>query len=232
MTAMTAAQRFLLVRHAQAEVNVLRDDDLMTGHDPDAGLTALGEEQARALAGHLARDRTSWPGPPGEPSYRLYTSPQRRALRTAEPLAGRLGLTARPDPLLAEVLAPRRFPRPLTVREWDAVLEARLRRTGEEIAGVESWAAQRARVRRFLRDRCGDGRAAGFVLVSHAETIQALLMELLRLDDSFLLSARFKVSNTGVFIVDRTVYRTPEGTQKPCSSLVVANSKAHLARIS
>nr|CAG38703.1 putative phosphatasein lividomycin pathway [Streptomyces lividus] len=227
---MTAVQRFVLVRHAQAAVNVLDDDDLMTTHDTDADLTPLGEEQARALAGHLAGDRAAWPGPPGAHAYHLYTSPQLRARRTAEPLAGRLGLPAVPEPLLAEAHAPRRFPRPLRVREWDAVLEERLRRTDAEIAGVESWTAQRARVRRFLRERCGHRPGTGFVLVSHAETIQALLLELLGLDDAVLLSARFKVSNTGVFIVDRTVDATTDGTEQPCGFLVVANSKTHLAR--
>ncbi|OKI02193.1 hypothetical protein A6A06_14060 [Streptomyces sp. CB02923] len=227
---MSTAQRFVLVRHAQAAVNILGDDDLMTAHDTDADLTPLGEEQARALAGHLAGDRAAWPGPPGADAYRLYTSPQRRARRTAEPLARLLGLAAVTDPLLAEAHSPPRFPRPLRVREWDAVLEERLRRTDAEIAGVESWTAQRARVRRFLRERCGDRPGAGFVLVSHAETIQALLLELLGLDDSVLLAARFKVSNTGVFIVDRTVDAPTDGTEQPCGYLVVANSKTHLAR--
>ncbi|MCC3776403.1 histidine phosphatase family protein [Streptomyces sp. UNOB3_S3] len=228
---MTGVQRFVLVRHAQAEVNVLADDDLMTGHDADAGLTPLGEEQARALAGHLARDRATWPGPSGAHGFVLFSSPQRRALRTAEVLAAGLGLPVTPDARLAELRSPRRFPRPLTVREWDALLEARLRRPGEEpAAGVESWVAQRARARGFLRERCAPGTAGGFVLVSHAETIQALLLELLGLDDAVLPATRFKVSNTGVFIVDRAPGGAPEGTEKACGSLVVANSKAHLAR--
>ncbi|WP_206506215.1 histidine phosphatase family protein [Streptomyces chrestomyceticus] len=225
-TATPVTRRFLLVRHAQAEVNVLADDDLMEGYDTDADLTPLGREQARALAGHLAGDRASWPGPAGPGGYRLCTSPLRRAVRTAEALAGALGLTAVSDARLAEVRAPRRFPRPLAVREWDALLEERLRHPEREFAGVESWAAQRARVREFLRECLAGPPAAGFVLVSHAETIQALLMELLDLGDGMLRSARFKVSNTGVFIVDRTL----DGTEEPCSSLVVANSKSHLAR--
>ncbi|MEU5208883.1 histidine phosphatase family protein [Streptomyces sp. NPDC020742] len=221
-----ATQRFLLVRHAQAQVNVLADDDLMDGYDTDADLTPLGREQARALAGHLARDRASWPGPAGPQGCRLYTSPLRRAVRTAEALAGALGLTAVRDARLAEVRAPHRFPRPLAVREWDALLEERLRHPEREFAGVESWAAQRARAREFLRECPAGSAATGFVLVSHAETIQALLMELLNLGDGVLRSARFKVSNTGVFIVDRIL----DETEEPCSSLVVANSKSHLAR--
>ncbi|MEU7568699.1 histidine phosphatase family protein [Streptomyces fradiae] len=235
---MTAAQRFVLVRHAEASLNVLRDDDVMPGFDPDAGLTPLGERQARALAEHLPGDpavRPPGPGPaprPGparglgagpDPAVRVYSSPQRRAARTAEVLAAALGVPVLADGRLAELRAPRAFPRPMTVRQWDAVLEDRLRRPAAEPAGVESWAAQRRRVREFLDSRCPVGAdGARWVLVSHSETLQAVLFELLGLEDALLHRTRFKISNTGVSIVDRT--------EDGCASLVVANSKTHLAR--
>ncbi|MEU7282075.1 histidine phosphatase family protein [Streptomyces sp. NPDC045431] len=223
---MTAVQRFLLVRHAEASLNVLRDDDVLPGFDPHAGLTPLGERQARALADHLPRDpavRPPGPGPAPGPPVLLYSSPQRRAARTAEVLGAALGVPVVADGRLAELRAPEVFPRALTVREWDAVLEDRLRRPAAEVSGVESWVAQRRRVREFLDARCpvgGDG--ARWVLVSHSETLQAVLFELLGLDDALLHRTRFKISNTGVFIVDRT--------EDGCASLVVANSKTHLAR--
>ncbi|MFJ4094884.1 histidine phosphatase family protein [Kitasatospora sp. NPDC089913] len=219
---MTGHRRFVLVRHAQASVNVLRDDDLMPGFDPDADLTALGRRQAAALGAHLRRGSARWAAPRLS-DWRLISSPQRRAARTAQVLSGALGLPSEHDTRLAEVGAPERFPRPLRVHEWDAVLEQRLLRPDERIAGVESWTAQRARVREFLA-ACGGPpeRRGGLVLVSHAETIQALLFELLGLGDELLRTVRFRISNTGVFIVDRT--------EEECSSLVVANSKAHLAR--
>ncbi|WOI61361.1 histidine phosphatase family protein [Streptomyces fradiae] len=235
---MTAAQRFVLVRHAEASLNVLRDDDVMPGFDPDAGLTPLGERQARALAEHLPGDPAvrppgSGPAPrPGparglgagpDPAVRVYSSPQRRAARTAEVLAAALGVPVLADGRLAELRAPRAFPRPMTVRQWDAVLEDRLRRPAAEPAGVESWAAQRRRVREFLDSRCPVGAdGARWVLVSHSETLQAVLFELLGLEDALLHRTRFKISNTGVSIVDRT--------EDGCASLVVANSKTHLAR--
>lgn len=221
---MTAVQRFVLVRHAEASVNVLQDDEVLPGFDPHAGLTPLGERQARALAEHLPGDPAVGAPQPGAPSgVRMFCSPQRRAARTAQVLGGALGVPAVADGRLAELRAPEPFPRPITVREWDAVLEDRLRRPAAEVFGVESWAAQRRRVREFLDERCRvDAGAHRWVLVSHSETMQALLFELLGLDDALLRHARFKISNTGVFIVDRT--------EDGCASLVVANSKTHLAR--
>ncbi|MCC3650692.1 histidine phosphatase family protein [Streptomyces sp. S07_1.15] len=221
---MTAAQRFVLVRHAEASLNVLRDDDVLPGFDPHAGLTPLGERQARALADHLPRDPAVGPPDRGPgAAVRVYSSPQRRAARTAEVLGAALGVPVVADARLAELRAPEAFPRPLVVREWDAVLEDRLRHPAAEVRGVESWVAQRRRIGEFLAACCpagGDG--ARWVLVSHSETMQALLFELLGLDDALLRRTRFKISNTGVFIVDRT--------EDGCASLVVANSKAHLAR--
>ncbi|MFJ3726434.1 histidine phosphatase family protein [Streptomyces sp. NPDC090045] len=219
-----AAQRFVLVRHAEASLNVLEDEDLLPGFDPRAGLTPLGERQARALARHLPGDPAVRPRGPGPgPVVRLYCSPQARAARTAAALATALGVPAVADGRLAELRAPEVFPHPITVREWDAVLEDRLRRPAAEVSGVESWVDQRRRVREFLDACCpvaGDGGLR--VLVSHSETMQALLFELLGLDDVLLHRTRFKISNTGVFIVDRT--------EDGCASLVVANSKTHLAR--
>ncbi|GAA3493946.1 hypothetical protein GCM10019016_010450 [Streptomyces prasinosporus] len=217
---MTAAQRFVLVRHAEADVNVLRDEDVLPGFDPKAGLTPLGERQAQALARHLPGDpavRTPGPG------VRMYSSPQHRAARTAQVLGAALDVPVTADGRLAELRAPETFPRRITVREWDTVLEERLRLPTTEVFGVESWTAQRRRVREFLNERCSAGQGGGpWVLVSHSETMQALLFELLGLDDDLLHHTRFKISNTGVFIVDRT--------EDGCASLVVANSKTHLAR--
>ncbi|AYF26934.1 MULTISPECIES: histidine phosphatase family protein [Micromonospora] len=217
---MTAAQRFVLVRHAEADVNVLRDEDVLPGIDPHAGLTPLGERQARALARHLPGDpavRTTDPG------VRIFSSPQRRAARTAQVLGAALGIPVTADARLAELRAPEIFPRPITLREWDAVLEERLCLPTTEVFGVESWTAQRRRVREFLDERCPAGHGGGpWVLVSHSETMQALLFELMGLDDDLLHHTRFKISNTGVFIVDRM--------EDGCAFLVVANSKTHLAR--
>lgn len=216
-----AHQRFVLIRHAEASLNVLEDHDLLPGFDPFAELTPRGEQQVRALASHLPGDPAVQPG--SGPGARLYSSPQTRAARTAEALAVALDVPVVADGRLAELRAPEAFAHPVTVREWDALLEERLRRPDARVSGVESWTEQRGRVREFLDARCPVSGAGGhWVLVSHSETLQALLFELLGLDDVLLHRTRFKISNTGVFIVDRT--------EDGCASLVVANSKTHLAR--
>jgi probable phosphoglycerate mutase len=80
----------LLVRHARP-----RRMESTTG-PADPPLSPLGRRQAEALAAWLA-------GPGGDgPLDAVYTSPLRRAVETAEPLAVALGLAAETDAALAE----------------------------------------------------------------------------------------------------------------------------------
>ena len=78
----------VLVRHAQPEW----EPGGRAVDDP--GLTDLGHEQARHTAEILARN---------ERFDVLYTSPLRRAVETAEPIASRLGLDMRGQPWLREL---------------------------------------------------------------------------------------------------------------------------------
>ncbi len=73
-----AAVELILVRHALPERR-----ELSSGA-ADPGLTEAGRRQAELLAGYLGT----------EPIDAVYTSPLRRAIETAAPLARRLGLTA------------------------------------------------------------------------------------------------------------------------------------------
>lgn len=71
--------RLILIRHGESEDNVAGRVAGWT----DSKLTALGNEQARSMARHVAE------------TYRpsaLYASPLTRARQTADPLAARLGL--------------------------------------------------------------------------------------------------------------------------------------------
>lgn len=82
-----------LVRHGQTQFNVERR---MQG-SLDSPLTGLGHEQARAVAAFLAReipDRAGW---------RLVSSPQPRAWKTAEYIAEALGLERESEPRLREL---------------------------------------------------------------------------------------------------------------------------------
>ena len=71
----------LLVRHCEA-----------TGQEPEAPLSARGEQQARALADKLV----------SEPVDHIVASPYLRARRTASPLAASLGLPVHSDARLVE----------------------------------------------------------------------------------------------------------------------------------
>src|ERR687898_735184 len=76
----------LLVRHARP----LRAESIDGPADP--GLSPLGRRQADALAAWLAPEAID----------AIYTSPLRRALETAAPLAIALGVDPVPEPALAE----------------------------------------------------------------------------------------------------------------------------------
>jgi probable phosphoglycerate mutase len=78
----------LLIRHA---LPVGVDSGSVDG-PADPHLAPLGVHQAEALAAWLA----------AEPIHAVWSSPKRRALETAGPLAGRLGLEVRVDEGLAE----------------------------------------------------------------------------------------------------------------------------------
>ena len=78
-----------LVRHGESTWNAR---GLAQGHDDRARLTSRGLRQARAVAVQL-RDR---------PIRALYSSDLRRALQTAAPMAGALGLTVTRDARLRE----------------------------------------------------------------------------------------------------------------------------------
>ncbi|PRP93057.1 bifunctional RNase H/acid phosphatase [Enhygromyxa salina] len=91
--------RLLLVRHAQSKNNLsnarireeLRDDpermhaEAARAREPDPDLSELGRAQAERVAEHLAPILS-------EPRSLLVSSPMRRALQTATPIAARVGL--------------------------------------------------------------------------------------------------------------------------------------------
>lgn len=78
-----------LIRHGQSANNALEQQaGDPSGRLPDPPLTALGHEQARRLAGWAAQGD-------GGPVTHLYSSLTTRAVQTAAPLAGVLGLPVR-----------------------------------------------------------------------------------------------------------------------------------------
>ncbi len=74
--------KLLFVRHGQSTNNA---GTSAGGHHPDSPLTALGHRQARSVARHLTRTYAGQ-------VVAVYSSPFRRALQTAAPIAAALGL--------------------------------------------------------------------------------------------------------------------------------------------
>ncbi|MBN7795118.1 histidine phosphatase family protein [Parahaliea mediterranea] len=80
----------MLVRHGEASAE--------WGQHEDPGLSALGRQQA-AEAAEALRVTVN-------PDWGLYSSPQARAMETAEPLARSLGVAARIEEAFREIPAP------------------------------------------------------------------------------------------------------------------------------
>jgi broad specificity phosphatase PhoE len=80
--------RLYLVRHAEPAA--------VWGTHPDPGLSELGHQQAARVAGVLAAFRP----------VQLVSSPLQRCQQTAWPLANKLGLEVRVEPLVAEIPVP------------------------------------------------------------------------------------------------------------------------------
>ncbi|MBK8271092.1 MAG: histidine phosphatase family protein [Planctomycetes bacterium] len=76
----------LAVRHAESRANV----DKSAGLDPE--LTALGHQQAAAIASRLQN----------APLKAIYSSPFRRCVQTAQPIAELLGMPVRIRPDITE----------------------------------------------------------------------------------------------------------------------------------
>ena len=93
--------RFVMVRHGQSTNNHLwasTGDDV--GRSVDPLLTDLGHQQAAALAAYADQVGLPW-----QPTH-LYASAMTRAVQTAAPLAGTLGLPLRLSEDLHEVFGP------------------------------------------------------------------------------------------------------------------------------
>lgn len=152
----------LLIRHALP----LRTE---AGEGSDPELTEDGWEQARRLPGALARF----------PICRLVSSPQRRALQTAQPVAAVLGMTVDIDDRLAEYdrglshyipLEQVRTERP---DDWDKMAAG-------ELPGVVDTDEFRGRIRAALGDIVAAGDHADTVAVfSHGGVINVVLHEIL-----------------------------------------------------
>jgi probable phosphoglycerate mutase len=185
---MTAPARLILIRHAEPHETMR---DRVYGR-LDVELSARGHEHATRLAALLA----------GESIRAVYTSPLRRAVATAAPLARLLGLHAVEVDDLRELdfgelegLAPNdvadRYPE--VVRWTEAPAEV-------EFKGGESVRALRERSLRTAREIVDRHTGEIVAVVSHAMVIRAILADALAMDDEAL----FRIDQTygGLTVID------------------------------
>ena len=114
-----------LVRHGEAAAS--------WAQAPDPGLSALGQEQARAAARALQAKLAA-------DAVQLISSPLARTLETAAPLAGELGLAVQVDEAFREIQAPV----PLAERQaW--LRQFMQQRWDQQPAQLHSWREQATR---------------------------------------------------------------------------------------
>ena len=169
--------QLLLVRHALP----LRSE---TGQGSDPDLSAEGIEQAKRLPDALARF----------PITRLVSSPQRRAIQTAQPVADALSLTVEIDERLAEY--DRDMAHYIPIEQIAAEFPEELARlaSGKLPSAVDADAFL-ARIVAGVGDLVGTGEHEETVAVfSHGGVINALLHHILKTEE--ILS--FSVDYAGV----------------------------------
>ncbi len=153
---------FYLVRHAEKD----GPPSLLSARAPGHGLTAAGREQARQLAGALAR----------EPIRRVLSSPLARARETAAPLAQRLGLDVEVAAALTDI----------DYGEWTGRIVQELSgdarwqrhhafRSGVRIPGGERLLETQARIVREMLEIASQTPDAAVALVSHGDPLRLAL---------------------------------------------------------
>ncbi len=207
MTEIVMEDPFLLRRNHAAEVFIIRHGDAIPGEDEiipsgiydDLPLSRIGREQAQALAGRL--DNTGFDA--------IYSSPLRRCMETAAPLAERLGIKVTIVPDLKEIRLGEVHPLPSDVNDLAALTQALKERQNDivRIAGASgNWdsiensepsKAFRKRVVEALdgiANRHIGGRIAVF---SHGGVVNAYVAEVLGLERDFF----FPAANTSISVV-------------------------------
>lgn len=157
--------RFHLIRHAAYQLL----DAGLGGRCPYP-LSAEGREQAVRLAERMSR----------QPIAAVISSPVARAMETASPIAGRLGLTVETDPAFAEIdfaaWAGMRFDDLAGDAAWQAWNDFR---STAPVPGGESMLAVQSRAMAGLRRLADAFPGAEVAIVSHADVIKAVLAHIL-----------------------------------------------------
>ncbi len=179
----------LVVRHALP----VRVEGVEGPADPP--LADLGRRQAEALAGWLApTDGPAGPGDPDAPLTTIVTSPLRRAVETAAPLADRLGLEPVVDDGVVEWDREARTYVPMEEMqaedhpEWRAMVEGRWHELGVDVLAFRDRVA--AAFERIIAAHPGER----VVVVCHGGVINAWASHVIGLADPVF----FEPTYTGI----------------------------------
>ncbi len=218
---------FLLRRESAAELFIVRHGDAIPGPDEiipsglydDLPLSNTGREQAQALAERLSSLSFA----------AMYSSPLRRCLETAAPLAERLGMTPVIVPGIQEIRLGEVRPLPtdsgdlealtkaLQARQVDIVRIAGATGNWDAIEGSESSGAFRQRVVEGMDGIAGKHIGQRVAIFCHGGVINAYVAEVLGLAREFF----FPAANTSITVVRAS------GKQRV---LFVLNDVAHIKR--
>ncbi len=191
------AAELFLIRHADALPGP--DEIIPSGVYNDLPLSKIGREQALALAERLDKLRFD----------ALYSSPLRRCLETAAPLAERLGLTPTIIDDLQEIRLGEVLPLPTDGQDLAALSQALqerqreiVRRAGETgswdaIPGSEPSKAFRQRVVEAIDGIARWHRGERVLVFAHGGVLNAYVAEVLGLEEDFFYPA----ANTSITIV-------------------------------
>lgn len=213
------AAELFLVRHADAIPDV--DEIIPGGIYDDLPLSRIGREQAQALAERL-----------GSGPFRfsaIYSSPLKRCLETAAPLAKRLGMTPAIVPDLKEIVLGNVLPTPEESSDLEALTRTLRERQSEiiriagstgswdSLEGSESSKKFRHRVVQALDEIANHHIGERVLAFVHAGVVNAYIAEVLGMEKDFF----FPTANTSISVV------RVSGKQRV---LYVLNDLAHVRR--
>jgi 2,3-bisphosphoglycerate-dependent phosphoglycerate mutase len=191
------AAELFIIRHADALPGP--DEIIPSGVYNNLPLSKVGREQALALAKRLSKLRFD----------ALYSSPLRRCLQTAAPLAERLGLTPTLVDDLQEIRLGEVLPLPTDGQDLEALSQALqerqreiVRKAGEigswdAIPGSEPSKAFRKRVVEALDGIARNHKGERVLVFAHGGVINAYAAEVLGLERDFF----YPSANTSITVV-------------------------------
>lgn len=215
---MNARTELVIVRSGESWPNKVNP---RTASESNLGLTGRGALQAQRIAHLLAVEAKAV----GEFAA-LYSSPRRRALETAAPIAHALGL----DPVVAQEL------RSLDHGPgdpWDprrnslATLPPLVPRAAV-LAGAESWEAYLRRTGRCLADLADRHRGGRVVIVGHAGTQAAAMTGFLRLPVTAGSWFRAHLDPGGICRWSHEYPQLRGADREGCWTLLAHNETGHL----